>query len=101
MKSFHEAKNAKMPTVALIGANNGKIRVQNVCQVVAPSMRALSSSSAGIDLRNAVNNRTLKLNWNTMWRRVTPHGLSRWASPVSWIWGSATTGNGMKRAARR
>ena len=72
MKSFHEARNAKMPTVALIGASSGKISCQNVCHVVAPSMRALSSSSSGIERRNAVNSSTLKLSWNMMCRMVTP-----------------------------
>ena len=34
-----------MPTVAFIGASSGKISFQKACQVVAPSRRALSSSS--------------------------------------------------------
>ena len=53
-----------MPTVALIGASSGKISCQKVCHVDAPSMRALSSSSIGIERRNAVNSSTLKLSWN-------------------------------------
>jgi hypothetical protein len=45
MKSFQEARKAKIPTVAFIGASSGKISLQKVCQVVAPSRRALSSNS--------------------------------------------------------
>jgi hypothetical protein len=66
-----------MPTVALIGPSSGKMIRQNVCQVLAPSMRALSSSSSGIDRRNAVNSSTLKLSWNIVARMITPNGLSR------------------------
>ena len=73
MKSFQEARNAKMPTVALMGASSGKISCQNVCHVEAPSMRALSSSSAGIERRNAVNSNTVKLSWNMMCRSPTPN----------------------------
>ena len=101
MKSFHEARNAKMPTVALIGASSGKISFQNVCQVEAPSMRALSSSSMGIERRNAVKSSTLKLSWNMMCSRVTPAGLSRLVMPVSRICARASTGNGMNIAASR
>ena len=64
-------------------------------------MRALSSSSIGIDRRNAVNSSTLKLNWNMVARMITPNGLSSPTQPVSWICGSATTGNGMNIAASR
>ncbi len=101
MKSFHEARKAKIPTVALIGASSGKISRQNVWPVVAPSMRALSSSSSGIERRNAVNSRMLNESWNMMCRIVTPTGLASPVRPVSWICGSATTGNGRNIAARR
>ncbi len=74
---------------------------QKVCHVVAPSMRALSSSSIGIDRRKAVNSSTLKLSWNIVARMITPSGLSSPTRPVSWICGSATTGNGMNIAASR
>ncbi len=47
MKSFHEARKAKMPTVAFIGARSGRMIRQKICHVLAPSMRALSSSSTG------------------------------------------------------
>ncbi len=101
MKSFHAYRNAKIPTVALIGARSGKISRQNVCQADAPSMRALSSSPIGIERRKAVNSSTLKLSWNIVARSTTPTGLSSPTRPVSWICGSATTGNGMNMAASR
>ena len=47
MKSFQAPRNAKMPTVAFIGASSGKMIFQKTCQVLAPSSRALSSSSVG------------------------------------------------------
>ena len=47
MKSFPDARNAKMATVALTGATIGKTMRRNTPHVVAPSSRALSSSSSG------------------------------------------------------
>ena len=49
MKSFHAHTQVRMPTVAFIGTSSGKITFQNTRQVDAPSMRAASSSSIGID----------------------------------------------------
>ena len=74
---------------------------QKVCHVLAPSMRALSSSSNGIERRNAVNSSTLKLSWNMVARMITPAGLASPTSPVSCTCGRATTGNGMNMAASR
>src|SRR5690625_6924088 len=82
MKSFHEARNAKIPTVADIGASSGKISRTNTCQVLAPSTRIDSSSEIGIDRRNAVNSRVLNERANTMCRIATPMGLSSPTMPV-------------------
>ena len=42
-----------MPTVAFIGASSGSTILLKACQVVQPSIRALSSSSSGIDRMKA------------------------------------------------
>ena len=49
MKSFHAQTQVRMPTVAFIGASSGKMTVQNTPHVDAPSTRAASSSSMGIE----------------------------------------------------
>ena len=49
MKSFQAYRKAKIPTVAAIGIRSGEISFQNVCHVEAPSIRAASSNSRGID----------------------------------------------------
>ena len=46
-------------------------------------------------------NRTMGALGNIVASRITPPGLARPTSPVNWICGSATTGNGMNIAASR
>ena len=81
MKSFQEARKAKMPTVAFIGASSGKISLQKICQVVAPSSRALSSSSQRDRAQEGGEQQELNESSNMMCRIVTPTGLSRPAQP--------------------
>jgi hypothetical protein len=45
MKSFHEARKAKILTVAFIGPSSGRMMRRNVIHVEHRSRRALSSSS--------------------------------------------------------
>ena len=101
MKSFHDWMKAKIPTVAHIGPSSGRIRRQNTRQVPAPSIRIDSSSSSGMVRRNAVNSSVLNAIAKATCRIATPRGLSSPRIPVSWICGSATTGNGMNIAASR
>ena len=49
MKSFHAHTQVRMPTVAFIGVSSGKMICRNTRHVDAPSTRAASSSSIGID----------------------------------------------------
>ena len=72
MKSFHELRKAKMHTVAAMGERSGKISLQNVCHVLAPSIRIDSSSSSGIERRNVLNSSMLNASPNTMCRIATP-----------------------------
>jgi hypothetical protein len=72
MKSFQDCRKAKMPTVALIGASSGSTIFRKVCQVVQPSIRALSSNSTGMDRMKAEKSSTLKASENMMCRSATP-----------------------------
>ena len=101
MKSFQDCRKAKMPTVAAIGVSSGSTIFRKVCRVVQPSIRALSSSSTGMDRMKAEKSSTLKASWNMMCRIPTPNGLARPIAAMSLTCGSATTGNGRNRAASR
>src|SRR5699024_12448926 len=101
MKSFHEARNAKIPTVADIGASSGKISRTNTRQVLAPSTRIDSSSEIGSDRRNAGNSRGGNERANTMGRIATPVGVSRPTVPVRVTCGRATTEHGGHNGPRR
>ena len=49
MKSFHAHTQVRMPTVAFIGIEQREDHRQNTRHVEAPSTRAASSSSIGIE----------------------------------------------------
>ena len=51
MKSFHVARNVKTASVTRIGRSSGSTIDQKMRNSLAPSMRAASSSSSGIDER--------------------------------------------------
>ena len=51
-KSFHDHRNVKMAIVASAGVLRGRIRRVRIWNVFAPSMRAASSSSIGIVVKN-------------------------------------------------
>src|SRR6202035_252434 len=63
MKSFQDCRKAKMPTVAGIGASSGRTTLRYTVNVLAPSIRALSSSSSGMDRMKAEKSSTLKASW--------------------------------------
>ena len=98
VRSFDDLRNARRP---IIIASSGSTTLRKVCQVVQPSSRALSSSSTGMDRMKAEKSSTLKARLNMMCRIPTPNGLSRPIEAMSLTCGSATTGNGMNRAASR
>ena len=49
MNSFHAHRKLKIASVANAGRASGTITRANVCGMVAPSIRAASSSSSGSD----------------------------------------------------
>ena len=53
-KSFQIGTNRKTTTVATAGRTSGTMIRKNICQVLAPSMRAASSSSGGSCRKNVV-----------------------------------------------
>src|SRR5262245_38528279 len=54
-KLFHVHQKVKMMTVAMAGLLRGTITFQITCQTFAPSIRAASSSSLGIEEKNCRN----------------------------------------------
>ena len=90
-----------MAIVALIGPISGKMIVQKIRQVEAPSMRAASSNEIGIErMKPIAMNRFVPMP-RIVYRMIRPSWLSRCRVPISLAIGSMTTVNGTNIMARK
>ena len=87
--------------VALIGPINGKMIVQKMRQVEAPSMRAASSNDTGIERMKPIAMNRLVPMPRIVYSTIRPSWLSRCSEPISLAIGSMITVNGTNIIARK
>ena len=100
-KSFQAHSAVRMAMVALIGLISGKMMVQKMRHVDAPSIRAASSSETGIARMKPVAMNRFVPRPSTVYRMIRPTWLSRCREPICFAIGSMTTGNGTNMAAMK
>ena len=100
-KSFHAHSAVMIAIVALIGPMSGKMILQKMRHVPAPSMRAASSSETGIERMKPVAMNRFVPSPRITYRMIRPAWLSRCHEPICLASGSMTTGNGTNIAAMK
>ena len=88
MKLFQEKMKARMPPTTMPGRASGRATWRKACQVVAPSMRAASSSSIGTFSKYPIMIQTMIGMVITRW--VMTSAVIVPTSPV--IWNSRKSG---------
>src|SRR5215510_8555336 len=97
-KSFHAERKAKMASAARTGWDSGSTIRVNTCQALAPSMRAASSSSAGMVRKNCRSRNTPKAKVVAASGTIRPGNvLSQPSLWTSTYWGTRTTAFGIMR----
>ena len=90
-----------MAIVELIGPISGKMMVQKMRQVLAPSTRAASSNDTGIERMKPMAMNRLVPRPRMVYSSISPSWLSRCNEPIWCAIGSMMTVNGTNIMARK